>query len=402
MTSRQIRNLYAILLIIALALTATRRVLGQASNGFGTPVNVSSLPFTYQANGPNGPGFAYMCWNYMQFSNALWFQFTPAVAMNLQVNTAGSDYDTFIGAFMPEGNEVQCNDDNNGSPQALLRLTVMAGQTIYIGVNAEPGVDLHVAFEEIIPPVNDERSGAVSVHTLPFSYTGNYFGATWPGYPTPSCDSFWGSIQDVWFVYDADFTGNLMITQGAWNGAIATYKQEVDGTLSEIQCNGGSGNSLVGITQGARYYIRLFSQGAGFAEDVTTTFKVAPPPLELKLQYLEGTVSPSTGQANISGTVTCSKPAWVRVNAETLQPLGKSSISGWSAFEGSCTPDAPMTGRDKVWYYWQPHNGRSTAYFRGGKVTVHAWIISFDDELGTYIENQVQGTVQLKATPAPR
>ncbi len=83
-----------------------------------------------------------------------------------------------------------------------------------------------------------------------------------------------------------------------------------------------------------------------------------------------GGVTPSTGAATVSGTVTCSSPAQVFVDISASQRAGRVNVLGFGFTEVACDGEATWTAN------LAPFNGR----FVGGKLDVDAFAFGFDDQ----------------------
>jgi hypothetical protein len=83
-----------------------------------------------------------------------------------------------------------------------------------------------------------------------------------------------------------------------------------------------------------------------------------------------GTVTPKTGAATVSGTVTCSSPAEVFVDVSASQRAGRVNVLGFGFAQVSCKGEATWTTS------LEPFNGR----FVGGKLLVDAFAFGFDDQ----------------------
>jgi hypothetical protein len=127
-------------------------------------------------------------------------------------------------------------------------------------------------------PVNDECSGAIAISTQSFGATCsnsisiNTNGATHSS-PDPSC-AVNDSNDDLWYMFTANSSSiilrysNAVITTTANNGTVgyALYNGACPSATTTVSCSNGFGFSsgfqiLNGLSIGATYYLRLFSQG---------------------------------------------------------------------------------------------------------------------------------------------
>jgi hypothetical protein len=97
-----------------------------------------------------------------------------------------------------------------------------------------------------------------------------------------------------------------------------------------------------------------------------------------------GSVTPKTGAATVTGTVTCSSPAEVFVDVSASQRAGRANVLGFAFTQVTCDGEATWTGS------LEPFNGR----FVGGKLDVDAFAFGFagpqDDDAEAF------GLVRLK------
>jgi Neocarzinostatin family/Family of unknown function (DUF6299) len=83
-----------------------------------------------------------------------------------------------------------------------------------------------------------------------------------------------------------------------------------------------------------------------------------------------GSVTPKTGEATISGTVTCSSPAQVFVDVSASQRAGRVNILGFGFIEVACDGETTWIADLEAF------NGR----FVGGNVDVEAFAFGFDGQ----------------------
>jgi hypothetical protein len=83
-----------------------------------------------------------------------------------------------------------------------------------------------------------------------------------------------------------------------------------------------------------------------------------------------GSVTPKTGAATVTGTVTCSSPAEVFVDVSASQRAGRVNVLGFGFTEVACDGEATWTAS------LEPFNGR----FVGGKLDVNAFAFGFDGQ----------------------
>ncbi len=271
---RNCRHTSRFLLAVGAAIAATSAAYAQPANDLCTAAQVvtegSSTPG--DNTGASGADIT-SC----TFGDTLdvWFSFTPAAAGIYQIDTLGSALDTSVSVFdVCDGTELACNDDS-GSLQSAVQVTLSAGVTVYIRVAGYAGgsgpFTLNVS-NTITPMGNDDCSGAVAVS--PGSATpGNNLSAS--GSDITSCAG--GDTQDVWYVLTTTTAGLYQIdTLGsAMDTSLAVY-DACGGT--ELACNDDSGGlqSSVSVSLGAavQTYIRVAGYGGATG---TFTLNVSNP-----------------------------------------------------------------------------------------------------------------------------
>jgi Neocarzinostatin family/Family of unknown function (DUF6299) len=98
-----------------------------------------------------------------------------------------------------------------------------------------------------------------------------------------------------------------------------------------------------------------------------------------------GSVTPKTGAATVTGTVTCSSPSEVFVDVSASQRAGRVNVLGFAFSEVACDGEATWTGSLEAF------NGR----FVGGKLDVNAFAFGFagpqDDDAEAFALVRLKG-----------
>ena len=98
---------------------------------------------------------------------------------------------------------------------------------------------------------------------------------------------------------------------------------------------------------------------------------IAPPPIELGVTIdARGTVVPKTGEATVSGTLTCSQPVLVGLDALLTQRIGRVRLEGYSGTGIEC--DGTAT--------WALPISAYSGLFTAGKAEVQAVAYSYDED----------------------
>ncbi len=247
-----------------------------ASRAFGTYTNFSA---TSTAGVP-----APTCGNYV--GQDVWFRVTvPAsgrIGIELRSGTMSNPAMAVYTAASCTGTFTQraCDDDSGeGNDPQLTVSGLTAGSTAYVRVwdwgNDDPGTfDIAVTDN---PPSNDDPCNAVNLGFANFNCNFNTYttgGALTTNIvdnltllPAPTCGT--ATVGDVWFMFDAPFSGKVQIyTQAGTltDAAMAVYASSVNcgGTFTELACNDTyNGNampfvSLSGLTPSTTYYVRIW------------------------------------------------------------------------------------------------------------------------------------------------
>ncbi len=178
--------------------------------------------------------------------------------------------------------EIACNDDSPlGGLMPLINLSgLTSGATYYVrfweyGNNSFGTFNL-CATRPPTPPNDDPCAATVlPVGTSCTNTTSTTGGATnTTGIPAPTCGNYQGS--DVWFRVVVPASGRLALNtstvtgSGLINAAMALYSTpNCSGTYTQVACNDDTPTSTMpslsftGLTAGASYYVRVWSNGNG-------------------------------------------------------------------------------------------------------------------------------------------
>ena len=199
-----------------------------------------------------------------------------------------------------------------------------------------------------VRPANDDFDNALVITALPFRHTVNTTDAT-TDHDDPLNDETcgFGSIggHTVWYQFTpaenlrintstvgSDYDPNMFVYTGT------------RGDLTRVDCNSLPASMTFEALAGETYYILVGSQGEApggnlvFQVDESAEVSITIDP--------EGSVNPSTGAAVISGTVTCSQPAFVELSGSVQQRRATSenlfvapSCDGETRWEAEVFPD---------------------------------------------------------------
>jgi hypothetical protein len=194
------------------------------------------------------------------------------------------------------------------------------------------------------PPTNDNFANATTVtEPLPFTDSVNTTDATVEATdPTASCAP---TTHTVWYGYAPSSSGFVQAdtfgsgydtTLSVWTGTL--------GSLSEVACNDDSGADLQSkvvwdASASTTYYIMAGSFNDSPGGNLSFTVNTTAPPFTIDDLTISGRgkVTPSTGEAIISGSITCSNgPGFVELDIEVSQRIGRAIVHGEGFDEFEC------------------------------------------------------------------
>ena len=219
-------------------------------------------------------------------SKNVWYKYTgTGSAQTISLDLCGSSYDTSVLVYTGTSGSltlIAANDDDSTCGTTILQqqkskvsFTSNGTTTYYITVEGyNPGsiglFTMNVTCASVNPPAvanqNCATSLVVPVNGVAIS-SDNSFGDVSP--VQPSCDTF-GSIQDVWFSFEAPFSGEVtcLVTNGTMTSANFTVYSGTCGALIETEsaCNQNltapTTQNLTGLVVGSTYYVQVWSNGA--------------------------------------------------------------------------------------------------------------------------------------------
>lgn len=217
-------------------------------------------------------------------------------------------------------------------------------------------------------PPNDTFAGAVTIDasTLPNTQTLDTSAAT------TDADDAEGNARcgapatngSVWYSFTPTDSGLYAIdmrNSGYSTGAIVVTG--TPGHLTTVAC--GPRAVLFNGVAGTTYSLLFFSDSPLVTGgNLQFTLEVAPPaPVPTLTVDKTGTFDSKTGQATISGTLSCDRSATFADTFISLrQSVGRvSTVSGWGGNSAGCDPGTPVRWTATI----LPQNGR----FAGGKAT---------------------------------
>jgi hypothetical protein len=246
---------------------------------------------------------------------------------------------------------------------------------------AQPGVSLKKG------PINDDFDNAVVITELPFTHNVNTSDATTErDDPLNDETCGFGSIggHTVWYRFTP--TENMRInasTVGSDYDPNVFVYTGTRGNLTRVTCNFLPSSTTFDAIAGETYFLLVGSHDGEPGGNLVFNVDLG---LEVGLTIdPEGNVIPSTGVATISGTVTCSRPAFVEVSGSVEQRSGR--VSGFFFTSFNCDGVTPWAAEAV------PDNGR----FKPGRAEVSAGTFGTADATTEERHSgQVSATVRLR------
>lgn len=222
-------------------------------------------------------------------------------------------------------------------------------------------------------PMNDDVDAATAITALPFEDLTDTRTAT-EASDDPDC---FGAGPTVWYALTLGSTTGVEInTFGSSYDTTLSLHVGDRGSLTTLACNDDAGGSLQSRLRftaepGVTYLIMVgaFASGPG-GDLVLSAFEREPtPPIEPVEITLTmdptGSFDPRTGDATVSGTVTCSAPALIWLDGVVRQRAGRADVIGYVAeYSGLRCDDTLHVALTTEWT-----NGR----FAGGRADVMTW-----------------------------
>ena len=237
---------------------------------------------------------------------------------------------------------------------------------------------------QVVAPINDDFDDAVSVTALPFTHTVN------TGSATAAADDPAGSFCDpapehtVWYRFTATQNGriNVNTVRSDYDPGLSLYTG-TRGDLTSVACASFYGSLTFEALAGQTYFILI---GSAVGEPGGNLILNVRPGIEVGVTIdAIGRVNPSAGVVKISGTVTCSEPAFFELGGGVQQRKSFASVGSLFA-AGAC--DGVTQWEGEV----QAESGR----FVPGKAEVTATALFTSDATTEERHGRTTATVWLK------
>lgn len=303
---------------------------------------------------------------------------------------------------VPPGATFVDNGDNTGTFNWTPSGSVAGDFFVtFLGNNLSGNTGVAVTDISVIPlpPPNDDFNTPTVIPSMPFTTTENVATAT-VAVDDPFCA---GRTQTVWFAFTP--TQNMRIEANTFGSNYDTTLSVYTGSrgaLTQLACNDDSGSLQSRIrfdaVAGTTYYFMVSSFSFFPASNANLVFNLlpAPPALTIAPSVVQfGSVNPSTGAATISGSVSCSQPAFVTISGQLKQTHGPASTFGFFSVFVPCNGTTPWS--TSIQTIGQTFHGRALAdLFTGGPADVTATASAFDFENGVFVQRNFAVRITLR------
>src|SRR5919199_1367442 len=197
--------------------------------------------------------------------NSVWWSWTAPTTETVNINTRGSDFDTYLSVFtgsaLPNLTLIGANDDGGGNLTSLVSLNATAGTTYQIAVDGYSSATGQIGLNIVVPPPpNDNFADQIALTGDTANATGTNRGATGEvGEPTQS-----GPINSAWWSWTAPSTGIYNIdTRGSnFDTWLSVFTGSAVDNLTLIGADDDGGGNLASLvrlnaTAGTTYRIAV-------------------------------------------------------------------------------------------------------------------------------------------------
>ena len=299
--------------------------------------------------------------------NSVWWTWTAPTTETVNINTIGSNFDTWLSVFtgsdLSNLTLVSANDDGGGNLASLVSLNATAGQTYQIAVDGYASNTSQIALNFVVPPPpNDNFANQIPLTGATTTTTGSNRGATGEvGEPIQS-----GVTNSAWWSWTAPNSGIYNIdTRGSnFDTFLSVYEGSDISNLTLRGNNddgGGSFTSLVSLdaTAGTTYRLSVDGYANATGAIQLNIASLAPPNDNFVNRIaLTGDSANSTG-TNIGATGEVGEPAqsgqinsawwsWTATSSGFFQidtigsNSGNNSDTYLSVFEGSAVDNLTL------------------------------------------------------------
>jgi hypothetical protein len=307
---------------------------------------------------------------------------------------------TLSASGVPSGATFADNGDNTGT-LTWVPAEGQAGNYLvtFSGDNGAGNVETTFTAITIIaaPPVNDDFSAAIAIGTIPYTNAQTTTKATSP-VDDPFCSS---SSHTVWYSFtpSSDMRVEFNTFGSDYDTTLSVYTG-TRGALIPVACNDDSGGTKQSRVRfdavaGVTYWIMAGSYYYSAGGHLAINGLFAPPPLSIGLAISQkGVVDPTSGEVEVMGSITCSRPVLVNVSGQLKQNHAQSALTGNFAFIVPCDGTTDWTASIIV----SPSlfHGRAADLFVAGHADVIASANAIDQDTGEKAQSNAAAQIVLR------
>ncbi|MEG5067133.1 S8 family serine peptidase, partial [Microcoleus sp. B3-A4] len=250
-------------------------------------------------------------------TNSVWWSWTAPSTGTFEINTANSNFDTYLSVFTGDAVDnltlIGSNDDGGANNTSLISLNATAGTTYQIAVDGYYSATGEIQLNIVPPPpVNDNFANSIALTGVTANGTGSNIAATGEvGEPSQS-----GTTNSVWWSWTAPSTGTFEINtvNSNFDTWLSVFTGGAVDNLTLIGSNddgGGNYTSLISLnaTAGTTYQIAVDGYYSATGEIQLNI--VPPPPVNDNFANsiaLTGVTANGTG-SNIGATEEVGEPS---------------------------------------------------------------------------------------------
>ncbi len=220
-----------------------------------------------------------------------WWAITLGSAQDLEISTAGSDFDTVLGVYTGSSvdalSEVASNDDSHSTVASSVTFAADAGVTYYIAVDGYDGAYGDVVLSVASPdadPANNYFADAIALNYPEDTAFGSNMGATWESGEPYHAGT--GGGASVWWTLEtpADQDVDINTLGSDFDTVLAVYTGSYVDGLTEVARDDDSAKSLqssvsFSATAGVTYYIAVDGYGGDTGSISLNYFETPPVPV---------------------------------------------------------------------------------------------------------------------------
>ena len=301
---------------------------------------------------------------------------------------------------LPAGAAFVDNGDNTGTLSWLPAEGQAGTYTVtFRGDNGAGNIETTFTIITVIaaPPLNDDFGSPIVISAVPFTNAQTTTKAT-----TAADDPFCaGSSHSVWYAFTppTDMRVEINTFGSDYDTTLSVYTG-TRGALTQIACNDNSGRTSQSrvrfdASAGVTYWIMAASYYYWSGGHLVLNLLPAPPPLSIGLAVTQfGNVDPTTGQATVTGSITCSRPILVSIAGQLKQDHGQSSLAGHFALVVPCdgTTDWIATAVTAPALF----EGRAAELFVAGPAAVTGSASALDQDTGEKAQSNAAARLVLR------